>query len=41
MTRDEEWDDLLDQIDEYLDDHEDVVDGDDGPRPNRAKKGRE
>jgi hypothetical protein len=32
-----EFSNLLDQIEEYLDDHIDVVDGDDGqPRPNRA-----
>lgn len=37
MTLNDEWEDLLDSVDEYLDDHEDVVDGDYGePRPNRA-----
>ena len=27
---------LLDEIEEYLDDHQDVIDGQDGPRPNKA-----
>lgn len=30
------FDDLLDSIEEYLQQHEDVMDGSDGPRPNQA-----
>jgi hypothetical protein len=38
LRKDEiEWNlSLLNEIAEYLDNHSDVVDGADGPRPNRA-----
>ena len=35
--RDDDWQELLDDIEAYLDDHQDVNDGDDGrPVANRA-----
>ena len=33
-----DWNELLDDIDEFLDDHSDVVDSENGPRANKAMR---